>query len=44
MKAHTIRSAALAVSDLAKALADLFRTIADFLMEVFGDMPHAAAR
>ena len=43
MKAQTIRSAALAVSDLAKALSDLFATIAEFLMEMFGSMPRAGA-
>ena len=41
---HTIRSFALAVSDLAKAIADLMRTIAEFLLELFGDMPSASAR
>ena len=44
MTAHTIRSAALAVSDLAKALSELFRAIAEFLMELFGGMPRAGAR
>lgn len=43
MKAQTIRSAALAVHDLAKALSALFATIAEFLMEMFGTMPRAGA-
>ncbi len=44
MKAtHTIRSAALAAADLAKAIAEIFRTIAEMLLELFGGMPRAGA-